>query len=403
MRPVRFPHIILSVMFAAVLLPAAALASQDIGTVIAFTPGASVQRDGKTEPLTLQAGIRVSDTIQTDAAGRVKILFNDDSSLSLGPDTSMDMKEYADTGGKSSFSAHVTQGVLRAITGKIVEQNPAGFTLSTPKATIGIRGTIVSVRTGKDSTTVYVENTLRQVYVNDIKVPSGNKITLAPDVVRPVPVPIQPQDRRELGKDLAFRGGAGSVAAAPEAGSGGGQPTAAGQTLFAAGQSILPQDGSLRDTPLSTLNLGGGLADTLRPAGPSGPMGTVSGTLTEYGQGSGTFSFSVNLASGNISNGTLSGSNPLYSYNAAGMGGTTLPGGGFTLGAVDGSLGTASYQYTTGGPAQSAIATMTSATTTFDLLGVPNGGSVPVVYSVTNNPSTTTIAGGVGSGAMSRP
>jgi len=35
--------------------------------------------------LTLHAGIRLADTIQTDSAGRVKILFNDDSSISLGP------------------------------------------------------------------------------------------------------------------------------------------------------------------------------------------------------------------------------------------------------------------------------------------------------------------------------
>ena len=101
---------------------APALATDDIGKVITYTPGASVQRDGTTEALSVHAGIRVSDTVQTDAAGRVKILFNDDSSVSLGPNTTMDMNKYADAGNTSAFSVNVPQGVIRAITGKIVDR-----------------------------------------------------------------------------------------------------------------------------------------------------------------------------------------------------------------------------------------------------------------------------------------
>ena len=41
----------------------------DIGMVMSYTPGASILRDGKTEALALRSGIRVSDTIQTDASG----------------------------------------------------------------------------------------------------------------------------------------------------------------------------------------------------------------------------------------------------------------------------------------------------------------------------------------------
>ena len=250
MRPHRTPLacLVFKLMLVVALSPAAAHATADIGQVVAVVPGATVLRDGKTAALAVQDGIQVSDSIRTDAAGRVKILFNDDSSVSIGPDTTMDMNEYADAGAKSSFGLNVPQGVVRALTGKIVDQNPDGFKITTPEATVGIRGTIVSVRRGKGVTTVYVENTLRQVYVNNIKVPSGSKITIPGDPGRPEP--ILPQDRRDLGLDLALLGGRGVAAAAPEPG--GERLSSTEQITVGRLENLLPPDTPLKDIALAT-------------------------------------------------------------------------------------------------------------------------------------------------------
>ena len=200
MRPYfsRGIRVVLYAMFTVAVLPCAALAAVDIGKVLALVPGASVLRDGKTETLALHAGIRVSDTIRTDASGRVKILFNDDSAVTLGSNTSLDMRDYADAGDKPAFGFHVPRGVVRAMTGKIVEQNPAGFRITTPEATVGIRGTTISLIVENGKTTVLVENTLRQVYVNNLHVPAGSKITIPGDPLRPER--IAPEDRRRLGQ-----------------------------------------------------------------------------------------------------------------------------------------------------------------------------------------------------------
>jgi len=208
MRPL-FSRIILFV-FAGVILSPPVFA--DIGKVIALAPGASVLRNGNTEPLTMHAALQVSDTVQTDATGRVRILFNDDSSITVGPNTSMDMNDYVDTGAKPAFNVHVNKGVIRAITGKITSQNPNGFKMTAPGVTAGIRGTIISVRVqSDDKVVVYVENTMREVVVNDINVPGNFKIELPGEVVSPM----EPEDRRQLGQDMAFYGGAGSAAASP--------------------------------------------------------------------------------------------------------------------------------------------------------------------------------------------
>ncbi|MDR1125275.1 MAG: FecR family protein, partial [Deltaproteobacteria bacterium] len=178
-------------------MSAARAADAPIAEVLTLVPGASVSRDGRTLPLERFSPLRLSDTVSTDAAGRLRILFADDSTVDLGANSSLDLRDFADSGAASVFNVHLLHGVARVITGKIVEANPQGFTVSTPEATIGIRGTILSLRAGDGTTTVYVENTTRAVYVNNINVPGGQKITIPADPIRPEP--ILPQDRRNLG------------------------------------------------------------------------------------------------------------------------------------------------------------------------------------------------------------
>ncbi|MDR2695539.1 MAG: FecR domain-containing protein [Deltaproteobacteria bacterium] len=336
----------LGLLLAAVFPPAPALAATgDIGKVIALTPGASVLRDGTSEGLVLHAGIRVSDTVRTDATGRVKILFNDDSALSLGSNTTMEMSEYADAGAKSAFGVKVPQGVIRAITGKITEQNPGGFKMTSPEASVGIRGTIVSMRVGRGVTTVYVENSLRRVYVNGIHVPGGSRITLPGERTEP----IQPEDRRQLGRDLALLGGNGTAAAAPEPDIRGARRLPM-ENAAARPETFLPPDTLLKDLALGTSTLGDSpslLATSPVPIGP--PMGHVTGSIplgasyawSPSSANYGAFSFNVNLVSGAISNGlfalssTIGGTPVTLNTGSGSM--TALPGAGVSVSLHGGS------------------------------------------------------------------
>jgi|GEM_PF-3161410 len=245
--------------FAFALLSASVMAATaEIGTVIAITPGASVLREGKTEALALSSTIRLADIVQTDSSGRVRILFNDDSSVSIGSNSSLSMSEYADQGSSSAFGAHLAHGLARVITGKIVNQNPQGFRMTAPKATVGIRGTIVSIRAErgaeKSITTVYVENTLRQVLVNGVVIPSGSKVVLYEDVMEKEEL-ITPQDRRQLGRDLAFYGGQGVAATAPEPG---------GSGIVAFAEDVVATEDSLQHAGKTLVAQNMGYSDGLR-------------------------------------------------------------------------------------------------------------------------------------------
>jgi hypothetical protein len=138
----RFFRTALFLCLVAPLLFAPTLASaQGAGKVITLTPDVTVQRGGQTLSLKVQDSVNPGDILITDATGRVRVLFSDDSAISLGSNTVFTLEQYVAEGSKASFSGRMAKGLLRSITGKIVEQNPSGFVLTTPEATIGIRGT----------------------------------------------------------------------------------------------------------------------------------------------------------------------------------------------------------------------------------------------------------------------
>ncbi len=168
----------LSAVFVFMVLLAGQALAESIGQVTAVIPGAYAVRSGEDVPLTVKSAIESGDSLRTDASGKVQILFNDNTTVTLGNNTSMDMQEFAMNEGASAFKAHLGQGIMRTITGAIVEQNPKGFSVTTPEATIGIRGTIWTGMSRNGFTTVWLENSLKQLVVNDTEVFSGQKITV---------------------------------------------------------------------------------------------------------------------------------------------------------------------------------------------------------------------------------
>jgi hypothetical protein len=317
------------------------------------------------------------------------------------------MRDFADSGAASVFNVHLLQGVARVITGKIVEQNPRGFAVSTPEGTIGIRGTIISLRTGDGTTTVYVENTTRAVYVNNINVPGGQKITLPADPIRPEP--IVPQDRRNLGRDLAFRGGMGVAAAAPEPVMDSGRPEEQlrGSTHLVAQAGLIPPETSLAEVSLPVQSLGDSLAAVAVTA-PTPMIATVSGTTLSSLMGysgnsfSGSFSFSANLSTGTISGAAIAGSGIIASstpftvnyYNGSGTM-ISLPFPVFEIHNFSAGSGTTPIFATPTGLANSVLKGGV------DLAAIPNGGSLLVDYLFVDG-SMMALDAGQGTGTLTK-
>ena len=138
------------------LMAAPAFAAQaPIAKVIAYAPSAEAVSAEGTRALDMKAPIFESDEVRTGEKGMVQMIFNDDTTMTLDAMSSAQMSDFANTGSSSDrLNVHLGRGLLRMVTGEVVKRNPAGFAITTPHSTIGIRGTGLSVSVTGDRTLV---------------------------------------------------------------------------------------------------------------------------------------------------------------------------------------------------------------------------------------------------------
>jgi len=127
-----------------ILLPCLAMGEESpIGTTKTIKGGVSVIRNGKQIPITIGDGIFQNDSIRTGKASSVGIIFQDNTILSLGPDSEILIDKYVFAPEKGIFSmiARMIKGTASYFSGIIGKQAPESVKFQTPDATIGIRGT----------------------------------------------------------------------------------------------------------------------------------------------------------------------------------------------------------------------------------------------------------------------
>lgn len=129
--------LIVSAAFPTSLWAAAGRVEFSIGGVTA------IGNDGRARALTKGSEVNAGDTIQT-TDGRVQVKFTDGGYMSFQPQTQFKIEDYnysGKTDGSEKSFFRLVEGGLRAITGAIGHVNRPNYKLSTPVATIGIRGT----------------------------------------------------------------------------------------------------------------------------------------------------------------------------------------------------------------------------------------------------------------------
>ena len=83
------------------------------------------------------------DSIKTGAKSSVGLIFEDDTVVSLGPGSEMEVDEFLFNPAERqlSFVAKMIKGTFSFITGQIAKLAPQKVILETPGATLGVRGT----------------------------------------------------------------------------------------------------------------------------------------------------------------------------------------------------------------------------------------------------------------------
>jgi len=165
----RLPHI--------ALIAAAALATASGGYAIAQSAAVGVAslvvkdvrlsnaQSPKGKAVTVRQRIALGDLIQTGKASRLQILLLDRSSFSIGANAVLRIDRFVyDPARGRDAGASVTRGAFRFMSGRPSSGNSA--TISSPVATIGIRGTILDGVVGEG---------VREIVKGEVKAVSGAK------------------------------------------------------------------------------------------------------------------------------------------------------------------------------------------------------------------------------------
>lgn len=135
-----------ALLFAALLVFGnPAWAAQVAGRVERLSgPLMAKKADGSVKVLALKSEIESGDTLVSEKNTYAQIRFIDNSEITLRPGTTFKVEDFAYEEGKpeaDQASFALVKGGLRSITGLMGKRNKEKFSLKTPNATIGIRGT----------------------------------------------------------------------------------------------------------------------------------------------------------------------------------------------------------------------------------------------------------------------
>jgi hypothetical protein len=145
------PTAIKALLFAALLLATAfAWAGQVAGTVVHLSgPLMARKADGAVKVLALKSEFESGDTLVSEKNTYAQLRFIDNSEITLRPGTTFRIENFAYDAGKpeeDSAAFSLVKGGLRSITGLLGKRNKEKFSMKTPSATIGIRGTTFIVQ-----------------------------------------------------------------------------------------------------------------------------------------------------------------------------------------------------------------------------------------------------------------
>jgi hypothetical protein len=114
---------------------------EPIGNVATLTGSATVTRNNETTPLVLRDDIYPDDFVATAAKSKLGITFNDATTFNLSANASMTIDSYVyEQGGKQNGAVFdVAKGTIAFVAAAVARTGD--MTISTPSATLGIRGT----------------------------------------------------------------------------------------------------------------------------------------------------------------------------------------------------------------------------------------------------------------------
>lgn len=163
----------MKVLFLIILSLSSLFAS--IGKVTGIKGEAYIERNNENIVAKVGLILEIKDKVITKDDSRALLLFNDNTSITIGKNSNVEVQKYIfDKTAISNSEAQFkfAKGVFRTITGNIGKLNKDKFKIQTSTATIGIRGTVFDVVVTDDATKIgvleggvfYIDEATKQQY-----------------------------------------------------------------------------------------------------------------------------------------------------------------------------------------------------------------------------------------------
>ncbi len=125
-------------------------AHETIGVVRTVEGSATVTRGNQALPATAGLKLMEGDILSTAAGGSLGVVLRDDSTISLGPGSTLLLRgfRFAPAAGNLGLLVRITRGTMAYLSGLIGKLAPETVRFETPTASIGIRGTRFAVKVG---------------------------------------------------------------------------------------------------------------------------------------------------------------------------------------------------------------------------------------------------------------
>jgi hypothetical protein len=299
-------------------------AGQVVGKAGAVNPDTTAS--GRT--VTVGANVIHKERIRTDARGTLQLMFNDRSTITIGPNSDMVIDEYVfdPNRGAGKMTVSLGKGVMRFVGGQISHSGEA--TVKTPPATIGIRGGVAVV--SLEGRAVTATNVFGSVSITlnvgpstgtQSFIPQGQTGSFVPATATSAPsvttAPTTQQQINSQNQQLQSRGGQTGGAGSSTSSSAASTSNRSTSTTATITPASAPAAGSTASGPSSTARASGG--------GGSGPPSSGGSSPSSSNQFSGGTPPTVSTTNQSVQ--TSSGNTATQASTSGGTGGPPLPPG----------------------------------------------------------------------------
>ena len=134
-------------------LSAAPAAAQQIGQASAVENQVTRVSSSGTAALSVGGSVFRMETIRTAQSSRARLTFLDNTNLSVGPSSSVVLNQFVYTGNSQAktVGVNLVRGAFRFSTG---DSDKSAYRINTPVATIGVRGTVLDIRSAGGTTDI---------------------------------------------------------------------------------------------------------------------------------------------------------------------------------------------------------------------------------------------------------